>query len=179
MKKIALILLALLCMLGTVACAEESNAPDNMHDVAAKNAAFHLYVPLSWTASTDGGASGAVSPMGDGANVTVIPKMIENENEDTPEEYWQNVCLPAYQKAGSPLAEFNLVTDKCGDTSLGEKSAKRYVFTYRMDEQYFEVMQIITVAGDHLYTLTFTAKNDRYDSYADQVEQIRAAFVFR
>ena len=178
MKKIASILLLLVLLLGLVACAEESDVPTNMQNVAAENAKFNLYVPLSWTSYADSGVSGGVAPTEDKANVTVTATLAETMNL-TPAQYWESKCLPEYKAEHSPLAEFHMVDAECGDTTLGGKDAKRYVFTYRMDGQFYKVMQIITVADDVVYTMTFTTKDTAFGNYNETVEQIRSAFSFR
>ena len=94
--------------------------------------------------------------------------------------YWNEKCYPQYTAPNAPLsANFALMQEQCGDTTLGGRDAKRYVFVYTLDNVNYEVMQIITSKDDVIYTLTFTAKSENYGSYADTVEQIRANFTFR
>jgi len=175
MKKIVSILLLLVLLLGLVACGEQSDVPDNMQNVAGANAKFDLYVPLSWTSFADGGVSGGVAPTEDRANVTVTATI----SDLAPAQYWTEKCLPTYKGERAPVGEFILRDDECGDTTLGGKDAKRYVFTYRMDGENFKVMQIITAADGVIYTMTFTARDTAYGNYNETIEQIRSAFRFR
>ena len=77
------------------------------------------------------------------------------------------------------MTNFARLTDLDGDTTLGGKDAKRYVFTYSLDGQVYQVMQIITAQGDMLYVLTYTALSANYATYTEDVEAIRTHFTFR
>ena len=62
---------------------------------------------------------------------------------------------------------------------LGGKNAKTYVFIYTLDGKTYEVMQIIALMGDQLYTLTYTAESANYATHLETVESIRQNFRFR
>ena len=178
MKQLCAILLLLCVLLCAVSCAEESEVPENTQNAATENAKFNLYVPVAWTSLADSGVSGARSNNSD-ANVTVTAYLADDVGL-TPERYWNEKCYPQYTAQNAPLSDnFALMQEQCGDTTLGGRDAKRYVFVYTLDNVNYEVMQIITSKDDVIYTLTFTAKSENYGSYADTVEQIRANFTFR
>ena len=179
MKKIlirvlVLMLLAVLC-LGAVACSKEDDTPEGMQNVSIENATFDLFVPAGWVAQTSSGISGARVSNTDTSNVTVtvyLPAEVL-----TAESYWQNYCLSEYQNG--VLKNFSVVEEKCGDTTLGGLNAKKYVFVYTLDGKSYEVMQVLTVKDDNVYTLTFTAESANFAGHEENMESIRSNFRFR
>ena len=174
-KLIALLLLLCLLVPAFAACGEGEEIPDDMQEAAIETAPYHLYVPNTWLTTTASGISGArVNSEADVANVTVTAYYPDAAT--TPAEYFENVCLPNYT---ATLTNFARLTDLDGDTTLGGKDAKRYAFTYTLDEKVYQVMQIITAQGDMLYVLTYTAISANYATYVEDVEAIRVNFTFR
>ena len=177
MKKILCLLLVLLFTLSLVACSDGDGTPEGMQNVSTENALFNLYVPASWIPTTAGGVSGAHYSSSDASNVTVTTYLPEGEMSAA--DYWTNVCLPSYRDGGV-LQNFAIVEASCKDTTLGGKDAKQYVFTYTLDGETYEVMQIIAAGGDMmLYTMTYSALSTKYAEHLEDVERIRAEFKFR
>ena len=176
MKKILVALLTLCCLLPVfAACGKGEEAPDNMQQAAVASAPFSLYVPTDWLLTTESGISGArVNSTEDKANVTVTAYYPDAPL--SPADYFETVCLPDYT---AYFTDFARLTALDGDTTLGGKDAKCYVFTYTMDGHVYQVKQIIVAKDDKLYTLTYTAFSAHYNDHTDEVEQIRANFVFR
>lgn len=174
-KLISLLLLLALCTCGLFAC-NKDDTPEGMQNVSTENALFDLFVPLTWIPQNGNGISGASVASSDASNVTVVTTL-PDELIDV-DTYWQEHCLPEYKNG--VLEDFSLVEDAFEDTTLGGKNAKKYVFTYTLDDEVYETMQIITVANDGLiYTLTYTAPSDKYNEHLEDVESIRANFRFR
>ena len=176
MKKIMAVLLTLCCLLPAfAACGKGEEVPDNMQQAAVESAPFSLYVPADWLLTTSSGISGArVNSKEDAANVTVTAYYPDEPT--SPADYFETVCLPDYT---AHLADFARLSALDGDTTLGGKDAKCYVFTYTLDGQVYQVKQIIAAKDEMLYTLTYTAFSAHYNDHTDEVEQIRANFVFR
>ncbi len=169
-----LVLLTLCCSL--VACSADA-APDGMQNVAIENAQFNLYVPQgSWLSTSSSGISGArVSSGEDLSNVTVTVYYPDTPQSVT--DYWNNRCLPEYR---TYFKDFTLIEDKCGDATLGGMDAKRYVYEAKLEADVtYRFMQVITVKDLMVYTFTYTAKADLYDSHLADVDSIVAEFTFR
>ena len=175
MKKILILLLSLLMVLCAVAC-NKDGAPDGMMNVAIESVQFNLYVPEdTWLSIASSGISGArVYSNEDFSNVTVT--VYYPEETLSAEDYWNKKCLQNYS---TYFTEFTLLEEQCGDTTLGGLNAKRYVDEGKLGEEAYRYMQVITVRDTMIYTLTYTAKTDLYDSHAEDVESIRASFTFR
>ena len=170
-----LTLLLLLTLAATAISCSDDGIPDDMQNVAIDNANFDLFVPKSWISQKESGISGARVSNEDTSNVTVTVYLPDRPL--TVEEYWSAFCLPSYQNG--VLKDFSLIQEQCGDTVLGGKNAKTYVFIYTLDGKTYEVMQIIALMGDQLYTLTYTAESANYATHLETVESIRQNFRFR
>ena len=168
-----LLLLTLACT--SVACKKDDGIPEGMQNVSVATVNFDLFVPEYWLPQTESGISGARVSNTDTSNVTVTVYLPDQVL--TVEEYWRNFCLPQYQNG--VLKDFTLLEEQCGDTTLGGKNAKKYVFVCTVDGVSYEYMQIITAHGDQLYTLTYTATSASFATHLETVESIRANFRFR
>lgn len=171
MKKIVAIVLLCLLAVSIVSC-KKSDAPDGMKDAAAENAKFYLYVPDAWFEQTE--INAASSPMRDGANVNATTYLADTVY--TAESYWTERALP---EIGVAFKDVTVVDAECGDTELGGIAAKRYVYDATLGGVNYRFMQIITVRGNMVYTLTYTAKPDTYATHLEDVESIRASFTFK
>lgn len=182
MKKLLTALMALLLLLALTvslaSCSNDDPTPEGMKNVATEKAQalFDLYVPELWLAQTESGVSGARVSNTDTSNVTVTV-YFPDEESITPEGYWEDFCLPQYQNG--VLKDFALVEADCKDTTLGGKNAKQYVFVYAMGDVRYEVMQIITVHGGLVFTMTYTAEETNYAANLEDVEWVRSEFVLK
>lgn len=175
MKKwIALCMLVLVCFTA-VACAGEDAAPDGMKDAAVAGAEYHLYVPEAWVLNNGNGISGAYVAAGERSNVTLTSYLPDAQM--SAETYFTEVCLPQYQNGA--LADFTLIEELCGDTTLGGLNAKKYVYVYSLGDTAYETMQVVVSTGSMVYNLTYTATSVAYANYLDDMESIISHFVFR
>ena len=174
LTRILTVLLLLTLAVTAISCSDDG-IPDDMYNVAIDNAEFDLFVPKNWISQKESGISGARVSNDDVANVTMTVYLPDRLL--TVEEYWNDFCLPSYQNG--VLKDFSLIQEQCGDTVLGGKNAKTYVFIYTLDGKTYEVMQIIALMGDQLYTLTYTAESANYATHLETVESIRQNFRFR
>lgn len=176
MKKIIASLLLLILVFSLVSCGEEDPTPEGMQNVAIESARFNLYVPESWASTSSSGISGArVGTAGDNSNVTATVYYPDDQNL-TAAAYFETVAKPSY---ATELKDYALLEDLCGETTLGGRDAVRIVFTYVVDGNAYEVMQIAAAKDTMIYMLTYTAPSTLYASHTEDVESIRDAFTFR
>lgn len=177
MKKILVKSLAALLLLTLTLCAlagcKDSAVPDGMQEVTAGNYGelYHLYVPETWISQASTGVSGARANTDD-SNVAVTLSFPGEEL--TFEAYW-NACCAQYEKVYTDL---QVDAEKCVDTTLGGKNARQYVFSGTLDGVQYKYLQIFAAKDNTIYTLTYTATAERFDTHLETVESIRAAFVF-
>ena len=169
MKRLIAVLLMLTLALGLAACKKEG-PHEGMKNVAEDTARFYLYVPESWIEQREG----ASSPRNDGANVTAVAYLMENYY--TPETYWTEKCLPAYQ---ATFSEVTVDAALSGDTTLGGMPAKRYVYNATLGGASYRILQVITALDNIVYTLTYTATPDCFDTHITDVDSICAHFTFK
>lgn len=175
MKKTIAVLLLLVLALCTVSCKKDNAPPSGMKEAATAGAEYHLYVPELWIANNGNGISGAYTGTADRANVTVTSYLPDFSM--SAESYFNEICLPQYQNG--TLAGFELLSDLCGDTTLGGLNAKKYVYIYSLGGVDYETMQVIASSSKMIYTLTYTAKAANYADHTEDVEEIVKAFAFR
>ena len=174
MKKVLLVALTLLLLCTLGACSQEEGVPEGMQSVAVEHAPFDLFVPATWVPMTGNGVSGASVSPASTANVTVLT-YFPDEMLDAA-TYWEKKAVPEYQNG--VLQDFHIVEEQCGDTVLGGKDAKKYVYTFTMGSVAFEQMQIIAVKDDLVYILTYTATSTEFANHLEDVESIRSNFRY-
>ena len=171
MKRIlALLLLAVLCV-GLVSCADDE-VPKGMKNVATESAKFYLFVPDSWVSQSERGVSGATSPGGEKANVLVTQYLMEQLY--TPQTYWENKCCPERE---ATFSSFEVTESK--DSTLGGVDAKTYVYTAVLGGNTYRFMEVFAVVDNMIYTLTYTATPEHFETYLADVDSICANFRFR
>ena len=65
------------------------------------------------------------------------------------------------------------------ESTLGGENARTYVFNASLGGNAYRFRQVIAVLDNMVYTLTYTAPVEHYDTYAAEVDSICANFVFR
>lgn len=171
MKRIlAFLLLAVLCA-GLVACADDE-VPNGMKNVGLESSKFYLFVPDTWVSQSERGIPGATSPGGEDANVLVTQYLMDQLY--TPETYWENKCVP---ERSATFSSFE-VTDSA-DTTLGGVDAKKYVYTAVLGGNTYRFLEVFAVVDNIIYTLTYTATPEHFDTYLTDVDTICANFRFR
>ena len=171
MKKIVALLLLLTLAVSLVACGGEDGAPDGMKNVAEETAKFFLFVPEGWIEQREG----AMSPAGDGANVTAVAYLMESYY--TPESYWAEKCLPSYRATFSEITVDEALNGV--DTVLGGVNAKKYVYNATLGEGSYRILQVIAVWDNMVYTLTYTATPECFDTHMADVDSICTNFTLK
>ena len=167
MKRIVIAVLLLATLLCCFAACKEEGVPENMQKAYADNAKFRLYVPTNWT--VEKAMNYAVSPNLDGACVMATSELVTLAY--TPDTYFE-------QKAWGEICA--TVTDaellETSATTLSGLDAKCVVYQCVVAGEAMRYMQIITVDGAMVYTLTYAAKPQDFDNNLEDVEKIRAEF---
>jgi hypothetical protein len=161
---------------GLGSCNKEG-PPEGMQNASTENAKFNLYVPEdTWLSTASSGISGARVYSGeDFSNVTV--SAYYPEGVMTVEDYWNKMCLAEYN---AYFKDFTLLESKCGDTTLGGKNAKRYVYEAKLEgDVTYRFLQVMAIEDTMVYTFTYTAKVDLYDTHMEDVEKMLTEFTFR
>ena len=136
---------------------------------------FILYVPSEYTeTSTNGYVSATANgESGDSSNVSVMSSLL-NDQMQTPEQY--------YDKLVESYAEMYDNVETIGrdiDTKLGDKNAKKYVFTADVLGESYKFMQVLCVYGGRIYIFTYTSTEEFYEVHETEVKYILEYFVFK
>ncbi len=148
----------------------DKNTPAGMKIASDKNAAYRLYVPTSWTCEAESGRSEA-RVASDGSNVTVT--LYEPSVSMSKDDYFDR-CAEDYQKG---LRGYTFIDAK--DRTVSGKSAKSYTYSAEYGDAKYRIMQTVFSDGKIMYSLTYTALDENFDTHMADVESILNSFRFR
>lgn len=170
MKKIAVLLLALLMLAG---CAKnEDGVPENMQLASRADVTYCLYVPKTWNVNTDSGVSSAYYSSTDSSNVSVMSYYPEAESMSI-DDYWK-LTEAEYQTA---FTGYSLISTET--TLLGGRKAGKYTFDLTIGEEQVRMMQVIAAYDSMFYVFTYTSAPETFDSHIQEVQTIVDNFTFR
>lgn len=179
-------------------CAKQDpNAPEGYQTASNDKVSYTLFVPEDWAVDTDENSlvvSARVSNE-ESANITMMQYDNNNYPAETTEDgkevspvvrYWadnKDDLAKLFDNDAEGKSTFKLETD--GKTTLMGKTAKganvpayAYVYTGTVGGVELKYMQVIACHNDAFYFLTFTASPERYDEFADDVEELLTYIVF-
>ncbi len=149
----------------------DKKTPDGMKIASSKNLEYRFYVPESWICSSESGKSEAYFPESGQPNVTVTS--YPPNTDISPMEYFAE-CEPLYRENIPGYAYVG--EEEC--TVAGRRSM-RYTYTAEIDGVRLKIMQTILHYNGMIYSLTYTALEDRFDTHMEDVETMLSAFRFR
>jgi len=156
----------------------DAPAPQGMQLASNDDVAYRFYVPESWVLDTKLPTSSAYCSEADRSNVTVTVYMPEVDKM-TAEEYWA-LCL-ADLNGEDPdeavIRNMEVLSDTEG--TLGGRPSHTYVYRGEVAGKAYRFSQTIAAYRGMVYTLTYTAAEDVFDSHLDELGQMIAAFEFR
>lgn len=181
-RKIALLLciVALLATVALTSCSEEiatmGGHPVGKLEFTNDAVDYKFYYPDSWQTQMNNGMACLYVSSDDPSNVSVT-KFGLGEDFKTLDEYISG--LPH-----SFMNEWNAVfgeTDfgEPADIKLGETDAKQYVYEVTIGEVAYKYMQVFALHSDSIYTLTYAARTERFDTHLDNVNAIIESFEFK
>ncbi len=162
-----------LCEKGEVRndCVTDKKTPEGMKIASNNDIEYRLYVPTSWICDSESNTSVAYVDESGRPNVTVtayIPDGVMSAEE------YVEYCKEKYEDSISGYAFIGTT-----DTQVAGKDAISYSYSAEYGGVRFTVMQTVLVYNDRVYSVTYTAPEDRFDSHTDDVEKILDAFRFR
>ena len=148
----------------------DQNTPEGMKIASDKNAAYRLYVPKSWSCESENLRSEA-RVAADGSNVTVT--LYEPNVSMSIESYFDR-CAKEYETG---LRGYTFIEAK--DRTVSGKSAKSYTYSAEYGDAKYRIMQTVFSDGKVMYSLTYTALDENFDTHMSDVELILSSFRFR
>lgn len=178
MKRTIALLLVFVSIFAFASCASQASdgAPSGMKKATPEEIDdYVLYVPESWTVDMSTGTISAYYSSTDKSNITVTVLDLE-EPDMTLDAYWE-WCR-------SDFASFNSFTvlEEGTETTLGKEPnsqvAKQYRFSAVFSGVTYHFYQIHCIRGGYVYTITYTATAENYESHRQEVASIVDAFRF-
>ncbi len=152
-------------------CVTDKKTPEGMKIASSDNMQYRLYVPTSWICNSESGMSEAYYPTSGKPNVTVTA--YSPDTEMTAEQYFA-ACETEYkQKIGG----YELLST--ADRTVAERAAKCYTYKAKYGETEFTVMQTVLEYNDMMYSITYTALTDSFETYLGDVNTMLDSFIFR
>ncbi len=136
---------------------------------------FVLYVPTEYTETSQNGYVSATAngQPGDASNVSVMSVLLSEEMQ-TPEQYYDKL-VASYGE----MYENVETIERDIDTKLGDKNAKKYVFSADVLGESYRFMQVLCVYGGRIYIFTYTSTEEFYEIHEMEVKYILEYFVFK
>lgn len=161
---------------------DDVTAPEGMKLVSTDEVAFRFFVPTAWETDPESAAylSWVTETDGSRSNVSMITYMPDDEGYSVA-DYWKQ-CVTKYEDA---LPSFTLLSvDEEGNPGgeagkLGDRDATLYTYTYTLSGNRYRVRQAVCVYATSIYTVTYTALEEHFDSHLTEVDAMQDAVVFR
>ena len=165
------LVLALCLLTFTLASCGETDVPEGMQLASDESLDYALYVPINWTVNHTGNVSSAYVSQLDRSNVSVTIYMPQTAM--TAEDYWKT-CNDSY---AASFDDYTLVST--GTTSMAGQTVPYYIYTLKMGEDSFEILQAILGASGLFYSFTYTAPQDSFDTYLEEVLHMIEVFTLK
>ena len=149
----------------------DKKTPDGMEIASAKQLEYRLYVPKAWICDAESGVSEAYYPESEKSNVTVTSytpsQSVSLQSYFTQCEVEYKTTLPEYER----LSE--------SERTVAGRSAYSYTYKTVVDGVELRIMQTLFAYDSMIYSFTYTARAELFDSHMADVEAMLNAFSFR
>ena len=153
---------------------ENAPAPEGMKLASNDDVAYRFYVPKECKVSREERIFSAYLES-DRSCVSVVPYMPDVDRMSVGDFYGlcKDMMLTTAGKEG--FEEISVIKD----LDLGGRVATAYVYRYRVGGVDYQYMQVIAAYKSMLYSVTYTALPQHFDSHLEDVYRIIDAFEFR
>lgn len=155
----------------------DADAPEGMKPASNNDVAYRFYVPTAWEVNGDVEIFAAyVRSAGKVlANVSVVPYYPDVESMSVAEFY--TLC-EEMMKSTSGEGGFELL-DIQKEVDLGGRLATAYTYRYTVGGVEYRYVQVIAAYKSMIYSLTYTALPEHFDTYRAEFDRIVEEFEFR
>ncbi len=151
--------------------AVDKDTPEGMEIASSDKIEYRFYVPKAWICDAESGSSEAYYPESGKSNVTVTsfaPNMsISIRDYFAQCEAQYATTLPSYER----LSE--------AERTVAGRLAYSYVYRANVDGAEFKIMQTFFTYNEMIYSITYTALTENFDTHLADVEAMLNAFTFR
>ena len=179
-KKVFAVSILLVCVIlvsvfNTGCAASNSDIPDGMKLASVDGAEFCLYVPTSWMLNTESSMSGAYYSISQ--KTVVYADVYTDDGCETIEQFWEKISA----RYDAEYKDFkNDVEGGSGEAAtLGDKNAKKYVFSATIDGDDYKIAQYIAQNEGKFFVFTYSAETETYEQHLKTVEKMAKVFSFK
>lgn len=151
----------------------DAEAPAGMQLASNDDVAYRFYVPKSWILDKSLPTSSAYVSESDRSNVNVTVYMPEEDHIESVDDYWAT-CLEELKKGMDIEGEV-----KDTEVTIDGRPGKTYEYTAKISGKTYRFAQTITSYRGMIYTITYTATEESYDTHRATYLDMLAAFDFR
>lgn len=149
----------------------DKKTPDGMKIASADQLEYRLYVPKTWICDPASGRSEATYPESQKSNISV--SSFSPEKSISVQDYFEK-CEKDYKIS---LPEYERLSEK--ERTVADRKAYSYTYRCVVEGMEFRIMQTVFTYNEILYSITYTALADTFDSHLEDVEAMLSAFRFR
>ena len=158
---------------------ENGDAPDGYVKISADGIGYSFYAPETWIATEQSGVTGAKASDFDSSNVSMMG--FDAGDANSAQDYWD-----AYSKDYTRIFGDFSYEDEGSDTVIGGRDAKKYIYTVKLSDKDYKIMQIVCYCANtslftsqpEVYVFTYTAQADKYDEHIEEVLLMADSVVF-
>ena len=154
----------------------EVQAPAGMKLASNDDVAYRFFVPENWVLDTNVPTSSAYVSESDRSNVNVTVYMPEVDHIESVDDYWAS----AFEQIQAGMTVIGDVeSEDFSYGGAGSAKGKIYRYTAEIEGVTFRFAQAITSYRGMVYTVTYTALAEQFDTHYNTYLDILAAFQFR
>lgn len=181
MKKIIAMLLTAACIFSTLAftaCTKETMGGHPVGKLELKNDAvnYKFYYPDTWQTQMNNGMVCLYVSANDPSNVSVTQFGL-GEQFSTLDEYISQLPGNFMQQWNAVFGNTDFGTPS--DIKLGGADAKQYIYEVTIDGIDYKYMQVFALYNQSVYTLTYAARTQLFDTHLQNVNEIIESFEFK
>jgi hypothetical protein len=135
---------------------------------------FYFNVPDNWIIDKNDSIISIYINSADGERPNILIQTLSSPEYITIDEYWQNAVVFSFEQV------FDNVEYKAEEKlTVGGVSAKKYTYITSLSGMNFKTSQIIFIKNNQVYSLTYTAIENTYDTYAEALDTVATTFRFK
>jgi len=169
LKRITTLFLAFVLFLSLVSCnKDEIETPKGMQLAQSDFVDYYLFVPEEWVVDATSGYISAYHPQ-DKSNISLLT-MTGTKAYSSIDEYVEEYCA----ELASTFTNYEYIESESliGGVNFGGKDAARIVYKITVGENVYKYMQVVTASGYYVYTMTYSALEENYETHIEEVFEV-------
>lgn len=160
----------------TVSDLVDKNTPDGMKIASSKKAEYVFYVPKAWKCNPESGNTYAYLAETGTPNVTVSAYAPE-ESVATADLYFQGIESKLKEEFGAE--NYVRETESGVQGKVAGTTSHSYTYRITVDGVEVKLRQTIFAHNTYVYSVTYTARADSFDTHLGDVDMMLANFKFK